>query len=41
MWVFVTIKKVGMMINVDANAKNWLTVVCDEEYIWNPSNCEC
>ena len=31
-----------MMINVDANVKNWLMKgVCDKGNAWNPSSCEC
>ena len=42
MQVFVTINNLGIMINVDANIKNWLMWgVCDKGYIWNSSNCEC
>ena len=29
------------MINADVNAKNWLTIRCDDEFIWNPSICKC
>ena len=35
MQVFVIINKDGMKTNVDVN------VICDERFIWNPSNCEC
>ena len=35
------IKNVGIIINADVNAKNWLTKECDKGFIWNPSNCEC
>ena len=42
MQVFLVIDNVGIMINVDANVKNWLIEgVCDKGYIWNPSKCEC
>ena len=30
-----------MKINVDVNAKLIDKGVCDKEYVWNPSNCEC
>ena len=40
--VFVMINSVGMMINIDANVKNWLIKVCViKEYACNPSICEC
>ena len=29
------------MINADVNAKNWLIIRCDDEFIWNPSICKC
>ena len=39
MQVFVTIKKGGIIINADVNAKNWF--ICDKWLISNSSNCEC
>ena len=41
MQVFVIINKVGIMINADVNANNWLKKKCDKGFFWNPSNCEC
>ena len=42
MQVFVIINNVGMMVNVDANIKNWFDKdVCDRRYIWTLSNYEC
>ena len=38
---FVMIYNVRIMINADVNAKNWLTIRCDDEFIWNPSICKC
>ena len=35
------IHNVRIMINADVNAKNWLTIRCDDEFIWNPSICKC
>ena len=39
--IFVTIKNVGIMINVSANAKDLLIMECNKGFNWNPSNCEC
>ena len=42
MLVFVTINNAGMKISVCVNVENWLIkFVCDKEFIWNPSNCDC
>ena len=42
MQVFVIINNVGMMVNVDANVKNWFDKdVCDRRYIWILSNYGC
>ena len=42
MWVFVTIKKSWNDDKCRCKCKELIDkVVCDEEYIWNPSNCEC
>ena len=42
MQVFVIINNVGMMINVDANVKNWLIkVYAIKDMLGIPSNCEC
>ena len=40
--IFVIINNVGIKINADVNAKNYLIKgVCDKGSFWNPSNCEC
>ena len=40
--VFVIIKKVGIMKNVDVNVKELIDKgICDKEFIWNPSDCDC
>ena len=42
MQVFVIINNVGIMINADVNANNWLTKECViKNFFRNPSNCEC
>ena len=41
MQVFVIINNVGMMINAGVNVKELIDKsVCENGYIWNPSNCE-
>ena len=38
----VIINKGGMKINADVNVKKLNDKgICDKEFIWNPSNCEC
>ena len=40
--IFVIINNVGIKINADVNAKNYLIKgVCDKGSFWNPNNCEC
>ena len=40
--LFVIVNNDGIKINVDVNVKKLIDKgVCDKEYIWNPSNCEC
>ena len=40
--IFVIINNVGIKINADMNAKNYLIKgVCDKGFFWNPINCEC
>ena len=47
MQVFVIIKKDGIKINADVNAKNWLTKEYVIDLLWiygfilNPRNCKC
>ena len=47
MQVFVIIKKDGIKINADVNAKNWLTKEYVINLLWihgfilNPRNCKC
>ena len=39
--MFVIIKNVGIKINADVNNELIDKGVCDKEFIFNPSNCEC
>ena len=41
MQVFVTMNNAGMKINVGECKELIDKGVCDKEFIWNPSNCEC